>query len=887
MAEATLEAAPDWAADDMSDWALQNYQQKYAMKDEEGEVQEVWPDTAYRVVRHVLGALGYTDRDPEFQRVLELVVQRKFMPGGRYLYAAGRPMHQVNNCTLYRCEDSREGWSDCVRKAMMALMTGAGVGVVYSDVRGAGSPIKKTGGEATGPISVMEIINEAGRHIMQGGNRRSAIWAGLHWDHPDCEEFMRLKDWPEEVRQAKEQDFMYAARMDQTNISVILNNEFFFAYENRQHPKHELARRVYKTACALMVSTGEPGFSIDIGPNEGENLRNAPVAGDTHVLTDEGYQRVVDIVGNPVSVWTGMRWAHDVVFERTMENVSTVEVAMTGGRSITCEPTHEFLVEDWCGAGKARRLEGLRRIKAGELTPGDRLHVSLPLSETVGVMDHEAYTLGFIYGDGSFCQSGGADLTLCTDASKACLPALVGARSVNESDGRGYTRMYFGVDDRWTDRTKAEFPEDVFAMGADEVRSFLAGLFDADGNWEPTQRRIRLASKHEAFLRGVSRALEQVGILSHVSKAGHSTYGKAQSYQLVVAADYMGDFVEEIPVQRLDIDVDGYRPYRASAVKVLAVTPGASQDVYCADVKVPEHSFMAEGVIISNCTEITSYDDSDICNLGSLNLSRFESLDEFREAIPYATLFLLAGSVYSDVPHEEVRDTRERNRRLGLGLMGIHEWLLKRGRSYEPDEELGTWLEEYARSTEIAAEWADKHGLSHPIKTRAIAPNGTIAIVAETTGGCEPIFCVAYKRRVRHAQVKGKDVVKATYVIDPTAERLIQNYGVDPYEIEDAYSLSLVYERRIAMQAWLQQYVDHGISSTINLHAPITDPGEAEEFADTLYRYLPKLRGITCYPDGVIGGQPLTAADYWEAHSKRGVTFEDSEETCKGGVCGA
>jgi len=75
----------------------------------------------------------------------------------------------------------------------MALMTGAGVGVVYSDIRPSGSFIKKTGGQASGPISLMQMVNECGRHIMQGGSRRSAIWAGLKWSHPDCMKFIRSK----------------------------------------------------------------------------------------------------------------------------------------------------------------------------------------------------------------------------------------------------------------------------------------------------------------------------------------------------------------------------------------------------------------------------------------------------------------------------------------------------------------------------------------------------------------------------------------------------------------------------------------------------------------------------------------------------------------------
>ena len=568
MEAATLpaEAGFDFEEQDeqMGPWALLQYMDKYSWKDEDEEPIEVWPDTAYRVVRHVLGALNYTDKDPEFQALVQLIIQRKFIPGGRYLASSGRTIHQTNNCFLFRCEDSREGWADLVHKAIMSLSSGGGIGSVYSDVRPYGTLIQKTGGFATGPLSPAKMVNEIARHVMQGGHRRSAIWAGLHWNHGDVFKWIEAKDWSPEIVAAKkaavEKGDEAPAPLDMTNISVILNDDFFLAFEDPNHPQHDLAQSVYYTTCEHMVATGEPGFSIDIGENANENLRNA-------------------------------------------------------------------------------------------------------------------------------------------------------------------------------------------------------------------------------------------------------------------------------------------------------------------------------------CTEITSEDDSDVCNLGSINMARIHSQEEFAEVVRLATLFLLAGTVYSDVPYEKVKEIRAKNRRLGLGLMGLHEWLLVRGYQYEMVPELRDWLEAYAESTDLAGEWADKHKLSRPVKTRAIAPNGTIGIIGETTTSAEPVFCVAYKRRFLDS-TDGK--WKHQFVIDPTAQRLIES-GVDHEDIEDAYALSYNVERRIEFQADLQEYVDHGIASTINLPYPITDTNEARDFADTLYPYLPRLRGVTCYPNGARAGQPLEGVPYEVALGQTGVTFEeDAARTaqCRSGACG-
>lgn len=545
----------DDSSSSMSPFARRIYEQKYAMKDDTGKVIETWRGTAWRVASHVMAALGYDTDSLEFNKIYSFISDRKFIAGGRYLYAAGRPLHQVQNCVLLRAEDSREGWADITYKSTMALMTGAGIGIDYSLLREKGAKIKKTGGEASGPLSLMNMVNEIGRNVMQGGSRRSAIWAGLNWRHPDIFEFIKMKDWPEEIRQKKEEDFNYPAPMDMTNVSVLLDDAFFKAYEDEGDADHEWALRVYWETLAQMVVWAEPGFSIDTGWNSGETLRNA-------------------------------------------------------------------------------------------------------------------------------------------------------------------------------------------------------------------------------------------------------------------------------------------------------------------------------------CTEVTSYDDSDICNLGSINMARIDDIEQMEEVVKYGTLFLLAGTVYSHVPYEKIVDVRTKNRRLGLGIMGVHEWLLQRGYKYDPCDELGEWLDVYAQSGEIANRYADYHELSRPVKTRSIAPTGTIGIIAETTTGIEPIFCVSYKRR----NLEGTRWVYE-YVVDPTAKRLIDQ-GVDPSTIEDAYMLSLDVERRVRFQSWVQRWVDHGISSTINLPYPVTEEVEQRDFGKMLMDYLPSLRGITCYPDGSRGGQPLTVVPYEIAIQHEGVLFEESEERCVGGACG-
>jgi ribonucleoside-diphosphate reductase alpha chain len=292
------------------------------------------------------------------------------------------------------------------------------------------------------------------------------------------------------------------------------------------------------------------------------------------------------------------------------------------------------------------------------------------------------------------------------------------------------------------------------------------------------------------------------------------------------------------------------------------------------------------------CTEVTSEDDSDLCNLGSLNLARISSIEELMSVVELATKFLVCGTMVAELPYEKVYKTRAKNRRLGLGLMGLHEWLIQRGERYEVTDELHNWLLIYkSMSEKVADQFCDELSISRSIAKRAVAPTGTIGIIAGTTTGVEPIFAVSYKRRYLknnrwHYQ----------YVVDAAAQEMIDVYGADPAKIESAIDLAEDYERRMKFQYDVQKYVDMSISSTINLPSwgsKLNNPDTVPEFAQTLAKYAHGLRGFTCYPDGARGGQPLTSVAYAEAVERLGTEFEEAVEThdiCDitqhGGSCG-
>ncbi|MBB1074498.1 hypothetical protein HUU62_08750 [Rhodoferax sp. 4810] len=285
------------------------------------------------------------------------------------------------------------------------------------------------------------------------------------------------------------------------------------------------------------------------------------------------------------------------------------------------------------------------------------------------------------------------------------------------------------------------------------------------------------------------------------------------------------------------------------------------------------------------CGEVCSADDSDICNLGSINLAAIDDITTLHRVVELATKFLVCGTIRAHVPDEKTLMVREKNRRLGLGLMGVHEWLLKRNYRYEMNDQLRTWLGAYKyESTRAANEHCDRFYLSRPVACRAIAPTGTTSLLAGTTSGLEPLYAVAYKRR----WIDG-DKRRYQLVIDKTAQDLIQSLGItDPDNIETAIDLANDVERRIAFQAELQRdYVDNCISSTINLPAwgsELNNQSTVKDTAKLIAKYARDLRGLTFYPDGARGGQPITRVEYAEAIGNENVTFEEND-ACQSGVC--
>lgn len=852
------------------------FQTKYAHKD-----CETWSALAHTLAKEVVGPfqekLGIDYRD-----VAEAIAQMKFIPGGRYLYYAGRPSRFFSNCyMLAALEDTREDWAHLSWKAEMCLMTGGGIGVDYSVYRPSGSRLGSTGGVASGPVPKMMMINDIGRRVMQGGSRRSAIYASLNWRHGDIHQFLTAKNWHEQpvgktgktLWDIKQEDWDFPAPLDGTNISVNYDTSWLLDFYKTGEVGDVFLKNVKQA-----LTTGEPGFSFNFFDKEKETLRNACVPGDTRILTRDGYREIDSLVGKTVDVWNGEDWESVTPFSTGVND--TVVVHLSDGTSLRCTPYHKFVV---CGSSEFR--------PAGELTPGDRLEkFGMPVVVDGKPYDVDGYSQGFYSGDGN----SGYHWSCVYPTKHACMPRLKGSFSKPDKNGRVI----------WTHGPMFDKRFVPINGTLEYCLEWLAGLLDSDGTVtrDKNGSGFQIASIDKGFLLEVRLMLTRMGVRAKVvklnparkammpdGKGGSKEYCCMESWRLLIGnADAYALMQQGLRLCRLKHD--GRPPQRDARrfVKVVRIEASTPCETFCFTAP-KSHRGTFNGIVTGQCTELVSSDDSDVCNLASINLSRIESISEMVKITHLATMFLVCGTIVGMLPYQKVYEVREKNRRLGLGLMGMHEWLLRRGQRYEVTPELHQWLSVYkGASDEAARRSADLLSVSRPVGVRAIAPVGTIGMVAGTTTGIEPVYAVAYKRY--YLTPKGR---KFQYAIDHAAETLIRETGINPDSVETAVDLARDYERRMKFQADVQDYVDQAISSTINLPNPNTHAIDPVDFAKTLARYAPRLRGFTCYPDGSRGGQPLVSVAYEEAKTKLGKELEERMEindVCDlrgGGVCGS
>lgn len=305
-----------------------------------------------------------------------------------------------------------------------------------------------------------------------------------------------------------------------------------------------------------------------------------------------------------------------------------------------------------------------------------------------------------------------------------------------------------------------------------------------------------------------------------------------------------------------------------------------------------------------------------MCCLGSLVLPAFlkgASTDwtEMGQTIEVAIRFLDNVIDVNNYPIHETSVVTKQSRRLGLGVMGLADYLIAKKIPYGSDKALreteklfrfirdrsymasiGLAKEKGAFPAYLKRDYCNASFIRRlPPKLRsslkkcgirntcllAAQPTGTTSLVAGCSSGIEPVFALAYRR---------KDRINERVYIHSELQKILDT-GTEktrPFWLVDSGDLSP--SAHLEMQVAVQKYLDNSVSKTINCPKGVT----VDDLSGLLLEYMRDLVGVTVYVDGSRGGQPLRRLTFKEAkkHLSKAVgdvAEGDDASGCRSGAC--
>jgi ribonucleoside-diphosphate reductase alpha chain len=790
-------------------------------------------------------------------------------------------------------------------------------GFSFSRLRPKGDIVKSTAGTASGPISFMKVFNAATEEIKQGGKRRGANMGMLRVDHPDILDFIVCKEQEGFLRNF--------------NISVAITDKFMDAVKhdkdfNLINPRNKAvaktlkARAIWNLIVTMAWKNGEPGVVFidrinkhcNSTPHLGEiESTNPCVIGNTYVFTEDGWEKA-KYLKEGCKIWTPDGWAFvQNVIDNGIKEVAKVE--LTNGMEIVATYDHKFLTQ-----------EGWKSVK--ELNHNDKIKIVYNFPEDYGLVfdNRKAEWLGYWVGDGDITTSDHVSLYVGNDEklTNYFLPvtqqiagncSLISANNqlrvdVHRKDFANLLRKITGVK-LSSDSNKKTVPEIILKSDSTAQRSFLRGLFSADGsvydsNGTPT---ISLSSTSKELLNQVQLLLLSQGIPSTLTKekmAGsknfnEKTYRTLPTFRILISGERAWRFYKKIGLlgdktQKLETllkDKKFYStPHKYEFIKIKRIEPAGKDRVF--DVKAPPtYTWVTNGVLSLDCGEqpLLPYES---CNLGSINLSKMLKKvdgkyaidwDKLSETVRKAVRFLDNVIDANKYPVKQIEEMTKGNRKIGLGVMGFADMLILLGAPYNSEEALSVarnvmkFVTEEARkvSVELGKEkgnfpnfkgsrW-DKLGFEfmRNASVSTIAPTGSISEIAGCSQGIEPLFAIGYIRNV--AESLGTNLI----VVNPYFERIaveegfydekiikaamsstsVQHIKEIPEDIRKIFVTAhdILPEWHVKVQAAFQQFVDNSISKTINFPHEAT-PDDVEKVF--MLAYDLGCLGITVYRHG-------------------------------------
>jgi ribonucleoside-diphosphate reductase alpha chain len=709
----------------------------------------------------------------------------------------------------------------------MMSKAGGGTSGYFGDIRPRGAPIS-SGGSATGVHHQLTVFNSLVNYVSQGNVRRGSFAAYLDIDHPDIEEFLRIRSDGDSI-----QDL---------SIGVCVSDEWMKSMIDGDSDKRKIWGKVIKKR----FESGYPYIFFTDNANNNKpqvykdkdckiHNSNLCVAGDQRVVSDRGILTAKELYeqGGNLKLFDNDEIVDSSEMKLIEKDADLYKVTLENGMSHKITSYHKLVKV----VGDINETE---ITECKDLKIGDKILIQTKKG-IFGTLDRskEALLLGLYQADGTQYKDNVCidiwendfDLEdeIISNFSYMCEKYNSNIGSNNRVYDSNFTECYVSQSNVRKRRLSSKafkkslvfekgfVPSWIWESNEKTLWQYIRGLFFADGtaymsNSKGNPLQIALASIDKEFLSEIQIILANLGMQSSIrilrkagksllpdGKGGEKFYETKDCWRLIIGNKNDALVFEKntgfLSRKGIIIEDRDYRDNTKKCYKISSIEHIGKEDVFCVEVKNDKHLWVCNGFVTHNCSEIflpTNENESFVCNLSSINLERWDEIKDTNavEILIYFLDAVMTEFIDKTEPMEFMEHPRNfaiNHRALGLGVLGWHSFLQSKMIAFESFEakmlnsEIFKTISE--KSEKASRELAQKlgeppllegYGLRNTT-TMAIAPTTSSSfILGQVSPSIEPLNSNYFVKDL----AKGKFTFKNPYLIS-----LLESKGQNTQEI--------------------------------------------------------------------------------------------------------
>jgi ribonucleoside-diphosphate reductase alpha chain len=688
-----------------------------------------------------------------------------------------------------------------VAEVGMMSKLGGGTSGYFGDLRPRGAKIS-VGGESSGPVHFMELFDKVAEVVSQGSARRGSFAAYLPVEHPDIEEFLQIRSEGHPIQNM--------------SIGVTISDDWMKDVVAGDKEK----RKIWAKIIQKRFQTGYPYlmFSDNVNNNAPQTYKdkrlkikssNLCVTGNQRVVSDKGLLTAKELynLGEDLVLFDNNKKVRASSMKLIEKNADVYKITLDNGMTHTVTEYHKLCVFDYSEYRNSKCVNYTKNVECKDLNIGDKIAIQT----NKGIfgtknMPKEAFLLGLYQADRTQHKD-----QIMIDVWEQDFDLLGTIQEYHNYVSKKYNTQYSKKTNRVYNNAnfhtcvvnqskvqkkrlaskalkkslnfqKDSVPSWIWESNEKTQWEYIKGLYYADGTVFKAKSAgqpisISLANINKKFLQEVQIILANLGMQSSIrilrkagqeylpdGKGGYQFYDTKDCWRLIIGnkndALIFNKYTEFLDRKGIKLENRKYRNNTKKFYKVISIEYVGKEDVYCCEVKSPDHLWVCNGIITHNCSEIELYSDEDnsfVCVLSSLNLLHWDEIKEtdavetlvyFLDAVNEEFIRKTSNSKFMSAAHNFAKNQRA----LGMGVLGWHSLLQSKMISFESmiakNLNVEIWKTIRSRADKASMELAKLFGEPELLKgynrrnitTLAVAPTTSSSfILGQVSPSIEPL----------------------------------------------------------------------------------------------------------------------------------------------------